>query len=195
MPNQGKVQSVVFDNLFTPEYAVKPLVPYFEHLRVKFNKKNRFFTIWEPCGIPGGSAIIKVFDMAGYSYQMTIYPKFNFLRDKPWFEFDAIITNPPYSSKNQILQKCYEYGKPFALLLPLSTLETPPRSEMFSKYGLQLLVFDERVGYTQEKNWQNTSWFCWKVLPKDLMFEKLIKDDEVLKRNFIDPRKNYNSSW
>ena len=39
-------------------------------------------------------------------------------------QFDCIITNPPFSLKQEFLQRCYELGKPFALLLPLTTFES-----------------------------------------------------------------------
>ena len=48
---------------------------------------------------------------------------FDFLKNNMEQHFDMIITNPPYSLKDKFIEKCYEYGKPFALLLPLTALE------------------------------------------------------------------------
>lgn len=88
-----------------------------------------------------------------------------------------IITNPPYSLKDEFIKKCYEYGKPFCLLLPLTSLEGIKRGEMFRKNGIELVVLDKRIDFNGKgKNWYNTSWFCYKVLPKQLIFEKLIKE-------------------
>lgn len=42
----------------------------------------------------------------------------NFLTQEPDFDFDAIITNPPFSLKRKFYERCVEYGKPFALLIP-----------------------------------------------------------------------------
>lgn len=97
-----------------------------------------------------------------------------------------IITNPPYSLKDEFIKKCYEYKKPFCLLLPITSLEGKARGEMFRKNGLEVLVFDGRVQFMENMNkeyksksgnWFNTSWFCWKVLNKELIFEKLIKEE------------------
>ena len=79
-----------------------------------------------------------------------------------------IITNPPYSLKDEFLKKCYEYNKPFCLLLPITALEGKTRGELFREKDIQVIVFDGRVEYLNNKkgNWFNTSWFCWKVLPK-----------------------------
>ena len=36
---------------------------------------------------------------------------------------DCIVDNPPYSIKEKVLNRCLELGDPFALLLPIDTLE------------------------------------------------------------------------
>ncbi len=38
------------------------------------------------------------------------------------FPFDCVITNPPYSIEDAWLQRCFDIGKPFALLLPITAL-------------------------------------------------------------------------
>ncbi|MFO8133200.1 MAG: hypothetical protein R6U10_04620, partial [Thermoplasmatota archaeon] len=53
----------------------------------------------------------------------TIEGPFDFLADKPNFNYDCIVTNPPFSRKDEFLEQCYAYGKPFALLMPLTALE------------------------------------------------------------------------
>jgi hypothetical protein len=37
---------------------------------------------------------------------------------------DVIFTNPPYNQKHEVLQKCFESGKPFCLLVPYQQLTT-----------------------------------------------------------------------
>ncbi len=104
------------------------------------------------------------------------------MKDRPDFEFDMIITNPPYSFKDEFIAKCYEYGKPFCLLLPITSLEGIERGRMYRKNGIELLVFDRRCNFiydnAKKSNWFNTSWFCWKVLNKQLIFEELIKGEQ-----------------
>ena len=121
----------------------------------------------------------------GYNVISTKKEDFDFLTDTPDFDFDMIITNPPYSLKDEFLRRCYELKKPFCLLLPITSLEGKARGDMFRKNGIEVLVFDGRVQFLEnmdEKyksksgNWFNTSWFCWKVLNKELIFERLIKE-------------------
>ena len=38
------------------------------------------------------------------------------------YEFDYLITNPPYSNKDEIIARCIETGRPCALVLPIDAL-------------------------------------------------------------------------
>ena len=97
----------------------------------------------------------------------------DFLKDKVNFKFDVIITNPPYSLKNEFLQKCYEYNKPFMLLLPLTALEGKERGKLYREKGIEVIVLDKRINFMKEKKnvWFNTSWFCSGVCNEKLKFE------------------------
>jgi len=151
------------DEYYTPSEAIYPLLSYLP--------KDKIY--WE-CTDFGGSNITKVLKENGFKVISTgkLKDGFDFLKDTPDFEFDIIITNPPYSLKNAFLKKCYEYNKPFALLLPIHTLEGVERGKLFRKYGIQVLVLDKRIQFMKNKKgvWFNTSWFCWKLLPKELIF-------------------------
>lgn len=158
------------DELYTPDYAINPLLKYLPNKKLK---------IWE-CTDFGESNITKVLVGGGYEIVSTHKKDFDFLTDKPNFDFDMIITNPPYSLKDEFIKKCYEYGKPFCLLLPITSLEGIERGKMYRENGLEVLVFDRRCNFIynnpKKSNWFNTSWFCWKVLPKQLIFEELKKE-------------------
>ena len=166
-----------YDEMYTPEYAITPLL---KHLN-KFKGK----TVWE-CTDYGSSNITKVLKENGFIVKSThiTNSNFDFLNDKPDFEFDLIITNPPYSTKTKFIEKCYEYEKPFAMLMPLTTLEGEDRGEMFGKNGIEVMVFDTRVDYMDKGStaWYNTSWFCHDILPKTLVFQKLNKPKKERKK-------------
>ena len=159
-----------FDELYTPIYAIEPLLNYIpKHVK-----------IWE-CTDFGSSNITKVLRENGWEVISTHKDNFNFLTDTPDFDYDMIITNPPYTLKDEFIERCYSYGKPFALLLPITSLEGVKRGAMFRENGLELIVLDKRVNYMNEKksNWFNTSWFCWKMLNKELNFEQLKTDNQI----------------
>ena len=162
------IKNIKNDELYTPKYAIRPLLKYLPKKAV----------IWE-CTDYGESNITSILCGGGYKVISTKKEDFNFLLDKPAFNFDMIITNPPYSLKDEFIKKCYEYNKPFALLLPITALEGIERGKMYRKNGIEVLVFDRRCNFiyndSKKSNWFNTSWFCWNVLPKQLIFEELNK--------------------
>ena len=167
------IQKEKFDDIYTPSYAIKPLLKYIP----------KGITIWECCDF-GKSEITRLLKEHGCEVISTDKEE-NFFEYIPDKHFDMIITNPPYSLKDDFIAKCYEWGKPFALLLPITSLEGKFRGSLFRKYGIEVMVFDGRVqfmenmvenyGKKKSGNWFNTSWFCWNVLPKQLIFEELKK--------------------
>jgi hypothetical protein len=156
-----------FDNLNTPEIAVWPLIKYLP-------PEKKIY--WEPCD-RGNSKFSEILRSLGNEVISTdIHTGFDFLHDSPSFHFDIIITNPPYSCKDDFLQKCFEYDKPFGLLLPLTALEGKRRGKLFRTYGIELLVNDSRFDYSGGgSNWFNTSYFCHNLLPDKLIFEQITK--------------------
>jgi hypothetical protein len=164
------------DELYTPEYAITPLLKYLSMYQCRHEVKRKPI-IWE-CTDYGNSNITKVLKENGYKVISTHKNNFNFLTDITDFEFDMIITNPPYSLKDEFIQKCYEYNKPFCLLLPLTSLEGINRGKMFRKYGIDVLLFDKRIDFLEGNScYFNTSWFCYNFLPKQLIFEELNKSN------------------
>ena len=82
-------------------------------------------------------------------------------------EWKYIITNPPFSLKDQFLARCYELARPFALLLPLTALEGIKRQTMYKEYGVQVLVLPKRPDFEfpgkvyKRKPWVACAWYTW----------------------------------
>ena len=152
------------DELYTPKEAILPILKYLD--------KDKIY--WE-CTDFGESNITKVLKENGFKVKHTDKNEIDFLKDSPDFEFDVIITNPPYSLKNEFLKKCYEYNKPFVLLLPLTALEGKERGKLYREQGIEVIVLDKRINFMKEKKnvWFNTSWFCRGICSKPLNFEKV----------------------
>jgi len=138
------------DDYDTPAYALEPMIKHIpKHVKV----------IWEPCA--GNFAIVNVLRKHGYtvitSDIKTGQDMFSWQPDEQW---DMILTNPPYSLKNEVIEWCYEFEKPFLLLMPLVMLETAKRSKLYKIYGLNLFVVPQRIQFLRDKcNARNASWF------------------------------------
>jgi len=161
------------DEFFTPKYALKPLLP--------FLKKE--WTIWE-CAW-GGGTLAKHLKKEGFKI---VNKDVDFLDFNLTDECDILITNPPYSKKDEFLKRAYELGKPFAFLMPLTTLEGIKRGALFKKYGIQLIIPNRRINFITPSGkgsgaWFQTAWFCWKMnLPKDINFVELNRGETNRKK-------------
>ncbi|MCC6837039.1 MAG: class I SAM-dependent methyltransferase [Bacteroidia bacterium] len=140
------------DDFQTPPSALEPLY--------KFLKPS--WTIWE-CAAGKGN-LSRALRRKGYKVISTdILSGHDFLEYEPK-EYDCTITNPPFSLKQEFLQRAYCLGKPFAFLLPLTTLESAKRQFLFRCRGLELILFDHRINFETpdcegEGSWFATAWF------------------------------------
>jgi len=149
-PMVDTMQTGGYDNLYTPKGVVAPII----------EKLWSSCLVWECCD-PGSSWITKDIKSAGIDVISTDV-EYDFLNNKDDIDFDVIVTNPPYSKKDKFLERCYEIGRPFALLLPLTALEGIARGKMYRKYGISLIVMDRRIDFTGKgNNWFGVGWFHW----------------------------------
>jgi hypothetical protein len=154
------------DEFQTPEIAIHCLLPHLP----------KEWVIWE-CAWGSGSLATHLIN-AGYTVVGNEF--LDFLCEQYYGHlYDCVVTNPPYSLKNEFLAHCYELGKPFALLMPLSALEGRKRGALYREYGIQLIIPNKRINFVTPTGegsgaWFQTAWFTWKFnLPKDLMFVNL----------------------
>ena len=109
---------------------------------------------------------------------------------KNLYDFDHTIAKDLFESitypwealpliKDYILKRLSELGKPFAILLPLPTLQGQKRFEYLK--DTQALVFDKRINFYTDIEHKNMAkgvafasiYICKDFLPNDLIFEKL----------------------
>jgi hypothetical protein len=161
------VKRGAFDELYTPDEAVEMIIKYIPpHVK----------TIWE-CTAIKESRIVVILRAAGYNVITShIKEGEDFFKFEP-SGYDMIITNPPYSKKDDFLERAYALKKPFMFLLPLTALEGITRGRLFHLKGIQLLIPSKRFNFKPEKKsgaWFQTSWFCYGCsLNKDLNFISL----------------------
>lgn len=165
------------DNFQTPASAVDILV---HHLKKEW-------AIWEPAA-GKGNLVLGLRDRGFLVRRSDILDgeDYDFLRMSPLQPpIDCIVTNPPFSIKEKFLARCYQLGKPFALLMPITSLGHGKMCSLFDEHGIQLLLPKGRINFetpNHEANlaagkkttsWFYAAWFCWKLnLPTQIVFPR-----------------------
>jgi len=146
------------DECYTPNEAILPLI--------QFLKKD---LIYYDCTSGNSLNIVNFLNSNGFNCKSS--ENRDFLKDDTPNDIDVIITNPPYSIKDKFIKKCYDLNKPFALLLPITTLQGQRRSKWFAEFGIELLVLSKRIDFTGKGSPHfGVGWFCHNILPKPLIF-------------------------
>jgi hypothetical protein len=136
-------------------------------------------TIWCPFDMEY-SKYVQEFEKAGYKIiRSHIDNEQNFFYYEPEEHYDVIISNPPFSQKDAVLKRLWELDKPYAMLLPVPTLQGQARFPYMS--DIQYLGFDKRINYYKDISMTKTQdgvsfgscYLCRKFLPRDLIIEEL----------------------
>ena len=140
------------DELYTPEIAFDILKQYIPKDKVIFE-----------CAVGSGKLMRQ---MVSNKYE--VVSSDDFFNDLP--KYDILITNPPFSLKDKFLTEAYKRGKPFAILLPITSLEGLKRQELYKKNGIQILFPKKRIDFNGKKApWFYCAWFCWKLNLPDIL--------------------------
>lgn len=96
----------------------------------------------------------------------------DFFKTEPPKNCELMISNPPFSLQYEIIKRSFELIekgkiKSFALLLPLSTLETPKRADLYERYKdkLSIIIFKKRIKFIGKSTSFNTAccWICCNI--------------------------------
>ena len=135
------------DEVYTPFYAVEPLL--------EFLPKDK--KIWCPFD-EEWSAFYQLLSEQGYEVERSsLNEGKDFFRYEPE-KWDILVSNPPFSKKNEVLKRAFSFQKPFALLLPVNSIQSKTRYQIFEN-RIQMLCFDGRIDY---HTWQNITEMCGK---------------------------------
>lgn len=153
MPPKRAGSSDIFQ---TPKSAIDVILPFIP----------KRWHIWECAS--GAGQIVSILKGAGYNVTGTdIMHGFDFLSPLSGVpsNIDCILTNPPYSVKDEWLERCYEIGKPFALLPPITALGEQNRVTLYRRHGIQLVLPPGRTNYGTPSGegsgaWFYSAWFC-----------------------------------
>jgi len=162
------------DEMYTPPYAVKPIL--------EFLKPNSF--IWMPFDTDE-SWFKKCFLAAGHEVGNNhIFDGHDFFELTPPRGIDYIISNPPYSKKNEVFERLFKLDIPFAMLVGVVGLfESKHRFNLFKNNKFEILYFDKRINFMDDMNATKTTksppfssaYLCHNILPEQIMFRELNK--------------------
>lgn len=162
------------DEFYTPAYAIKPILKYLRANAV----------VWCPFDT-AQSNFVKLLRRAGHTVIHThIRDGADFFRIDPP-SCDVIISNPPYSCKTEVLERLFQIGKPFAMLLGVVGLfESQRRFDMFASHPFEIMYLNRRVSYL--KDYADTKpllnppfssvYLCAGLLPEKIIFEEIRKE-------------------
>lgn len=150
------------DNYTTPLCAFEDL---------KLYKPNDYIKIYDPFYNDGKAK----------GYLQTTFSNCDIIHEDrdafTWMpDCDVIITNPPFSLKNKVLQWLMEVDKPFMLLLPVNQMCNKGFKTLKNFQKLQFIVPNGRYNFEFDGKqnggcWFNVLWYCYKCnLPKDINY-------------------------
>ena len=162
------------DEFYTPDYAITPIMKYLSTPPA---------VIWCPFDMED-SLFVKRFRDAGYTVIAT-----HIRNGQDFFELDVpdcdyIISNPPYTQKGEVLNRLFEIGRPFAMLVGVVGLfESQKRFEMFRDHDFEIMYLNRRISYFKDYGEQKPSlnppfssvYVCSGILPCTIVFEEIEK--------------------
>ncbi len=155
------------DECMTLSYGVKPVIKYINPNSVvwcPFDKDNSQFVIQ-----------LKQHGFRVINTHIDYGQDFYTYEPETW---DVIISNPPFTNKRKIFERALSFNKPFALIAPMTWLNDAAPALLFKNKELQLLSFDKRMKFLNKGNVENkitfmSAFWCYKLLPKQIIFEHL----------------------
>lgn len=160
------------DEYYTPECAITPLLKYVGR-----------GTIWCPFDTED-SLYVKIFRENGNNVVNThIVNGQDFFKTEPPNGCQYIISNPPYSLKNEVLHRLFDINIPFAMLVGVVGLfESETRFNMFKNNDFELMYFNKRISYMTKYGEKpvakppfSSIYVCHNMLPKQIVFENINK--------------------
>lgn len=164
------------DEWYTPKENVEIIVPFihangYKKILCPFDKEE--------------SQFVQVFKRVGLAVTYSHIETGTDFFDLDLSEYDAIVSNPPFSKRERILEKLFASGKPFAMILNFNGLfDSKTRWELFKRYEFELIVPLGRMRFFNEDCEGNSPNFqsiyvCHGMAKEQIVFTK---GDEKVKQ-------------
>lgn len=141
-------ETTVYDQCQTPAYGLDPILEYL----------NPDWRIWEPAA--GKGNIVNTLTLAGYDiFGTDLLGGYDFFDYEP-DNYDAVVTNPPWSKKKKYAfwWRCCELDKPFCLLMQYETGASQEGQDIILQYGIEQVVPYGRINFDMpNKGYEGTA--------------------------------------
>jgi len=161
------------DEYYTPKYAIDPILRY----------------------IPSGSCVWCPFDLECSNFVLMLRAHgcevvcTHIAEGSDFFELDIecdyIISNPPYSLKNEVFTRLFSLNRPFAMLVGVVGLfESQLRFDLFRSNPFEILYLNRRVAFFEDYSGDQKAslnppfssvFLTSRVLPDQIQFAEINK--------------------
>lgn len=161
------------DEFYTPRYAIEPILKYIP----------KDLTIWCPFDTEQSNFVKMLSERGNKVIATHITNGQNFFDYEP-DNYDYILSNPPYSKKNEVFDRLFSLNKPFAMLVGVvGIFESQKRYFMFKDNDFEIMYMNKRIAYFKNFDDQKPSlnppfssvYITRNVLPYKIVFEEINK--------------------
>ena len=158
------------DEYFTPESAILPILPYIPKDKIVWCPFDEEWSNYVKLLKSNGNQVIHSHISEGkdfFSYEPS--------------HWDLILSNPPFSRRDEIFERLVSFNKPFAVIMNSTGIfGSKKRFSLFKEIDVQIFVLKDRIQYFTSKEMRNEirerpmfqSWYvCRDLLPKQIVFE------------------------
>jgi len=154
------------DHYTTPLYVWKMLLDYLD--------LGKDTIIYEPFYNDSKSKTY----LGKLGYNNVIHENEDFFENYDKYKYDIILSNPPYSIKQNILKVLYKIDKPFVLIVPTAIISKLYLKNIFNDDidKVQYIIPSRRLqyevnGYNQKRCCFDCLFFCYKLeLKRDIVY-------------------------
>lgn len=156
------------DEWYTTEDSVKMIVPYligrgYKKILCPFDKRESNF--------------VRMLTNIGFDVTYShIETGTDFFEINNLSDYDAVVSNPPFSKREKILERLFDAGVPFAMIMNFNGLfDSKTRWRLFKNNSFELLIPCGRMHFFND-NCQGKSplfqsiFVCSKILSKQITF-------------------------
>jgi hypothetical protein len=133
------------DDYETSKYIWEMLIPYIEKDKILYDP---FYC----------SGLSKTY-LNELGYDNVIHNDEDFYISHHKYQYDIILTNPPFSNKRKVCETLKQISKPFIIIMPVSTITKQFWREIFKDDDITMLIPKNRLQFSRKGDLLKRCWF------------------------------------